>query len=386
MAPWRAGGPGTYAAAGRCSPRASSSRSPSLRARPGRARRPGTDHVALPGCRRQPSTLPGTAARRPYAARCGSRSRETSTSKESSPTACGTRPRRWTPRPPPCARLTSRSSNLETSVGTGGRPEPGKRFTFSAGPAAFDALAAAGIDVASMANNHALDFGRARLPSTLRAVEDAAPALEVIGIGRDRASGLPPGAGRGRWHGRGDPRRLRRRPGPDRRPHRSWAATDDAPGVADALDPARLLATVRRTDRRPTSSWPTSTGECRASGAPAPTSGASRPGCAAGADVVVGSHAHVAPGRRPARAGLRRLRARQLRLVLPRHRGDRPHRGAHPHRETAPRAGRARTGRALVLVAGPDRRGRTAVTGPGKDAEAFAAERRSLRSCAGLAD
>lgn len=58
--------------------------------------------------------------------------------------------------------------NLETSVGDGGRPEPGKRFTFSAGPEALTALAAAGVDVASMANNHALDFGRARLSSTLR--------------------------------------------------------------------------------------------------------------------------------------------------------------------------------------------------------------------------
>ena len=50
--------------------------------------------------------------------------------------------------------------NLETSVGTGGRPDPRKRFTFQAPPRAFTALSAAGIDVATMANNHALDFGR----------------------------------------------------------------------------------------------------------------------------------------------------------------------------------------------------------------------------------
>src|SRR5829696_8829566 len=43
--------------------------------------------------------------------------------------------------------------NLETSIGTSGSPEP-KRFTFQAPAAAFDALAAAGVDVATMANNH----------------------------------------------------------------------------------------------------------------------------------------------------------------------------------------------------------------------------------------
>ncbi len=64
--------------------------------------------------------------------------------------------------------------NLETSIGFGGRPEPGKRYTFQAPPRAFAALAAAGIDVATMANNHALDFGRAPLPGTFDAIDAAA--------------------------------------------------------------------------------------------------------------------------------------------------------------------------------------------------------------------
>ena len=78
--------------------------------------------------------------------------------------------------------------NLETSVGSGGRPEPGKRFTFQAPATALTALAAAGVDVATMANNHALDFGRAALPSTFDAIDAAAaadPPLAVVGIGRD---------------------------------------------------------------------------------------------------------------------------------------------------------------------------------------------------------
>ena len=110
--------------------------------------------------------------------------------------------------------------NLETSVGSGGRPEPGKRFVFSAGTAAFEALAAAGIDVASMANNHALDFGRARLPSTLRTAAAARPELAVVGIGADQGEAFAPAVTDVRRHARGDHRRLRRRPGPHGRPHR----------------------------------------------------------------------------------------------------------------------------------------------------------------------
>ncbi|UUZ58886.1 CapA family protein [Nocardioides sp. B-3] len=72
--------------------------------------------------------------------------------------------------------------NPETSVGAGGRPDPSKRFTFRAPPAAFEALAEAGIDVVSMANNHALDFGRALLQETF---DESEPLLTVVGVGRD---------------------------------------------------------------------------------------------------------------------------------------------------------------------------------------------------------
>ena len=48
--------------------------------------------------------------------------------------------------------------NLETAITTGGEPEP-KSFTFRAPPTALTALADAGIDVASMANNHGADYG-----------------------------------------------------------------------------------------------------------------------------------------------------------------------------------------------------------------------------------
>ena len=57
------------------------------------------------------------------------------------------------------------------------------------------ALAAAGIDVATMANNHALDFGRDPLQGTfdaMAAATEADPPLKVIGIGRDADEAFRP--------------------------------------------------------------------------------------------------------------------------------------------------------------------------------------------------
>jgi poly-gamma-glutamate synthesis protein (capsule biosynthesis protein) len=190
--------------------------------------------------------------------------------------------------------------NLETSVGRGGAPEPGKRFTFSAGTAALAALAAAGVDVASMANNHALDFGRARLPSTLRAVREAAaadPALAVVGIGADAARAHRPAltdvdgtvvatlaASVADQDTTADPTGH-------------WAAGPDRAGIADAMDPRRLLRAVRRADERAHVvvaylHWGVQGESCPS---PQQRTLASRL-VRAGADVVVGSHAHEVQG------------------------------------------------------------------------------------------
>ena len=71
--------------------------------------------------------------------------------------------------------------NLESAVTTRGTPEP-KDFHFRAPPSAYQALAAAGIDLASLANNHALDYGRVGLADTLDAARAA--NFAVVGAGR----------------------------------------------------------------------------------------------------------------------------------------------------------------------------------------------------------
>jgi len=79
--------------------------------------------------------------------------------------------------------------NLETAITTGGSPAP-KEFHFRAPATAFTALRDAGIDVATMGNNHAADYGSVGLHDTLTAI--AASHFPVVGIGKNAAAAYAP--------------------------------------------------------------------------------------------------------------------------------------------------------------------------------------------------
>lgn len=70
--------------------------------------------------------------------------------------------------------------NLETALGTAGAPEP-KSYRFQAPPLAAAGLAQAGVDVVSLANNHAMDFGAEALAETLELLEGAGVAATGAG-------------------------------------------------------------------------------------------------------------------------------------------------------------------------------------------------------------
>ena len=72
--------------------------------------------------------------------------------------------------------------NLETALGTKGTKMP-KAFNFQTPAASLDALKAAGVDAVSMANNHGMDYGPAGLQESL-AIEQA-KGFPVIGVGQD---------------------------------------------------------------------------------------------------------------------------------------------------------------------------------------------------------
>jgi len=132
-------------------------------------------------------------------------------------------------------RPDCRIVNLETAVTTSGEWCRGKEVHYRMHPANIGCLTAAGIDVATLANNHTLDWGTAGLVETVDAL--ASVGILSTGAGRDldraQAPAVVPLAGGGRClvFGVGSPTSgipLR------------WAAGAHRPGldVVPALSPA----------------------------------------------------------------------------------------------------------------------------------------------------
>ena len=177
--------------------------------------------------------------------------------------------------------------NLETAITEGGTPED-KTYTFRAPPTAFDALRAAGVDVVTMANNHGMDYGPTGFEDTLAARD--ASGFPVVGIGRDAAEAYAP------YRTVINGERIAVLAATDVLDANlidRWTATDEQPGLASAKRVDRLVAAVEaaRADSDTVVvflHWGTEGTTC--------PNGA-QPGLAqrlvdAGADVVVGSHAH----------------------------------------------------------------------------------------------
>jgi poly-gamma-glutamate capsule biosynthesis protein CapA/YwtB (metallophosphatase superfamily) len=181
--------------------------------------------------------------------------------------------------------------NLETAVTGGGTPAP-KEFVFRAPSSAFAALSAGGVDVASMANNHGMDYGEAGLRDSLAAAKRS--RFPVIGIGLNDAQAYRPY--RATLNGRriaviGATQVL------DDHLISAWTAGPGKPGLASAKDVPRLVRAVR--EARATSDtvvvflhW-----GIELHGCPSPDQRRlAKQLVAAGADVIVGGHAHRLQG------------------------------------------------------------------------------------------
>lgn len=80
-------------------------------------------------------------------------------------------------------------ANLEGVISDQGQPVA-KSYTFRAPPAAADALAAAGVDLVSLANNHALDYGLEALADMLPRLRER--GIETVGAGADEETARAP--------------------------------------------------------------------------------------------------------------------------------------------------------------------------------------------------
>jgi poly-gamma-glutamate synthesis protein (capsule biosynthesis protein) len=185
--------------------------------------------------------------------------------------------------------------NLETAVTTRGTRQP-KQFNFRAPANAFDALRAGGVDVVTEANNHGMDYGTVGVLDSLAAAQ--AHHFPVVGIGHDAVEAFAP------WRTTVKGQRLAFIGATqvlDAQFMTSWAAGPGKPGLASAYHTAELLAAVRaaRADSDTVVvylHWGKEQSTC-----PLPRQQEIADQLIqAGADVVVGSHAHrvLAGGRR----------------------------------------------------------------------------------------
>jgi poly-gamma-glutamate capsule biosynthesis protein CapA/YwtB (metallophosphatase superfamily) len=182
--------------------------------------------------------------------------------------------------------------NLETAVTAGGTPEP-KTFHFRAPTKAYEAMAAAGIDVVTVANNHALDYGRVGLQDTLSSA--AAAKMPMIGGGADAAAAYAPWITTVKgvkiaFFGFSQIQELAS----------SWVAKDNRSGIAMAYDSAstaRAVAAVKAAKAKADvvvvyMHWGQEYNDCPI----AAQKSVAKQLSDAGATMIVGTHAHVLLG------------------------------------------------------------------------------------------
>ena len=177
--------------------------------------------------------------------------------------------------------------NLETAITTRGTPQP-KTYKFRAPASAFTALRDAGIDVVTEANNHGVDYGPVGLHDTLAAIKSS--GFPVVGIGANEAEAYKP------WRTTINGQRIAVLGATqviDSNLRASWTAGPDHAGLASAFRVSTLLSAVRAARRSADIvvvylHWGTEYQDC-----PNGQQFALAPQLVkAGADVVVGSHAH----------------------------------------------------------------------------------------------
>jgi poly-gamma-glutamate synthesis protein (capsule biosynthesis protein) len=183
--------------------------------------------------------------------------------------------------------------NVETAVGSGGTPVA-KTFTFQTPQAALDSLGAAGVDVVTLANNHGMDYGLDGLTDTLRIKAEG--TMPMIGIGADEDEAYAPFLTEVNGQRIGI---IAANDVFDSNLVASWTAGPGKPGIASAEEAhqERLAAEVRSTrEQVDTLAVYLHYGTEKETCPNARQKELVELLIAAGADIVVGSHAHRLQG------------------------------------------------------------------------------------------
>ncbi|MDY0811904.1 CapA family protein [Kitasatospora purpeofusca] len=180
--------------------------------------------------------------------------------------------------------------NLETAITERGAPEP-KTYTFRTSPKALTALKDSGVDVVSLANNHAVDFGADGLADTLAA--KASSPLPIVGFGRNSQEAYAPYV----TTVRGVKVAVVAASQVEDLTNQKWRAGVNKPGIASALDQAAIVKAVEEAKKQAPVvlvylHWGE---EGKACPTGAQTAIAKRL-ATAGATAVVGTHAHTMVG------------------------------------------------------------------------------------------
>lgn len=182
--------------------------------------------------------------------------------------------------------------NNEFPYSTGGTPTPGKRFTFRAKPDYVKNLTEMGVDIVSLANNHAYDHGEQALLDTFEVLEGE--GIPYVGAGKNIDEACAPFyfiAG-GMKIAYVSATQIERNDPPDTK-----EATSTSAGVLRTLDPTRFLSVIEEAEQNADFTvvyvhW----GSENTYDPDESQKSLARKFADAGADLIIGDHSHCLQG------------------------------------------------------------------------------------------
>ncbi len=128
--------------------------------------------------------------------------------------------------------------NEEFPFSTRGTPAPDKQYTFRLDPERVSLFQEMGIDMVTLANNHALDYGTEALLDTCSTLDEAGIPYVGAGENLERARAMYAEEIKGKTIGFIGATRVI--------PAADWAASDSRPGMLSAYDPSILLEEIQK--------------------------------------------------------------------------------------------------------------------------------------------